>query len=129
MKSQPHYPINTHWSAEDGEWVATSPAWPALSVLEATPQKAVSELQKVIRLAASANTEHARPVPESLTVASLRHAGGVIKISALAARAGISAQTLHSKIRRGGELSPEESAALHGALAASNLTLLGTASA
>jgi predicted RNase H-like HicB family nuclease len=52
MKTQAHYPITTHWSAQDGEWVATSPAWPALSALEATPQKAVAELQKVIRLAA-----------------------------------------------------------------------------
>jgi predicted RNase H-like HicB family nuclease len=126
MKSQPHYPINTHWSAEDGEWVATSPAWPALATLEATPQKAVSELQKVIRLAASVNAAQARPVPESLSVASLKQAGGIIKLAALAAIAGIPAQTLHSKIRRGGELSPEESAAIHGALAASNLALLGT---
>ena len=126
MKTAPHYPITTHWSAQDGEWVATSPAWPALSTLEATPQKAVSELQKVIRLASSANTALARPVPEALSVASLKQAGSIIKIAALAALAGIPAQTLHSKIRRGGELSPEEAAALHGALASSKLTFLGT---
>lgn len=125
MKTTPHYPINTHWSAQDSEWVATSPAWPALSALEATPQKAVAELQKVILLAASANAVLARPVPEALSVAALKQAGSVIKLAALAALAGIPAQTLHSKIRRGGELSPEEAAALHNALASSKIILLG----
>jgi predicted RNase H-like HicB family nuclease len=126
VKTEPRYPINIHWSAEDGEWIATSPAWPGLSALESSPQKAVAELQKVMRLAAAANAAAARPVPEALSVAALKQAGGVIKISALAALAGIPAQTLHSKIRRGGVLSPDESAALHGALAASNLNVLGT---
>ncbi len=123
MKTNPRYPINTHWSQEDGEWVAVSPAWPALSALEATPQKAVSELQKAIRLASAANAAAGRPVPEALSVAALKQAGGIIKITALATKAGLPAQTIHSKIRRGSELSPEESAALHSALAASHLTL------
>ena len=123
MKNQLRYPIHTHWSEEDGEWVATSPAWPALSALEETPQKAVASLQKAIRLAAAANADAGRPVPESLSTAALKQAGAVIKIAVLATRAGIPVQTIHSKIRRGSELSPAESAALHNALAAAGLTL------
>ncbi len=126
MKTEPRYPIAIHWSLEDGEWVATSPAWPGLSALEATPQRAVAGLQKTIGLAAAANAAAARPVPEALSAATLKQAGGILKLSALAAKAGIPAQTLHTRIRRGGELSPEESASLHGALAASNLTVIGT---
>jgi predicted RNase H-like HicB family nuclease len=123
MKKQPRYPIHTHWSDEDNEWVATSPAWPALSALEATPQKAVAELQKVIAAATAANEQAGRPVPEALSTAALKQAIGVIKIAALATKAGIPAQTIHSKIRRGSELSAQESAALHNALAAARLTL------
>jgi hypothetical protein len=49
--------------------------------------------------------------------------GGLLKISALASRAGLSAQTLHSKIRRGGGFTPEESAAIHNALAGVRLSV------
>lgn len=123
MKNQLRYPINTHWSEEDGEWVATSPAWPALSALDTTPQKAVAGLQVAIRLASSANLALGRLVPESLSTATLKKAGSLIKISVLASKAGIPVQTIHSKIRRGSDLSPQESAALHNALAAAQLTL------
>jgi hypothetical protein len=58
----PHYPIQLHWSEDDGKWVATSPA----------------------------NAELGRTVPESLTVADLKLAGSLLKISALATRAGLS---------------------------------------
>ncbi len=64
-----------------------------------------------------------RPVPESLTIADLKRAGSLLKIAALATLAGIPAQTLHSKIRRSGGLTPEESAALHNALAGVNLAV------
>ena len=119
----PHYPIHLHWSEEDGEWVATSPAWPALSALAETPGAASEQLEEAIQLASSANAELGRPVPESLTVADLKLAGSLLKISALAARAGLSAQTLHSKIRRGGGFTPEESAAIHNALAGVRLSV------
>jgi predicted RNase H-like HicB family nuclease len=119
----PHYPIHLHWSEEDGEWVATSPAWPALSALAESPGAAGAQLEEAIQLATSANAELGRPVPESLTVADLKLAGSLLKISALATRAGLSAQTLHSKIRRGGGLTPEESAAIHNALAGVKLSV------
>ena len=119
----PHYPIHLHWSEEDGEWVATSPAWPSLSALAESPGAAGEHLEKAIQLATSANNELGRTVPEALTVADLKLAGGLLKISALAARAGLSAQTLHSKIRRGGGLTPEEAAAIHNALAGVRLAV------
>ncbi len=119
----PHYPIHLHWSEEDGEWVATSPAWPALSALAETPGDAGKQLEEAIQLAASANKELGRAVPESLTVADLKLAGSILKIAALATRAGISPQTLHSKIRRGGRLTPEEAAAIHNALAEVRLSV------
>lgn len=119
----PHYPIHLHWSEEDGEWVATSPAWPGLSALAETPGAAGEQLEEAIQLATSANIELGRTVPESLTVADLKLAGSILKIAALATRAGLSAQTLHSKIRRGGGLTPEESAAIHNALAGVRLSV------
>jgi predicted RNase H-like HicB family nuclease len=123
MKTAPHYPIRLHWSEEDGEWVATSPAWPALSSLAESPQAAATGLLQAIRLASQANAELGRPVPESLTIADLKRAGSLLKIAALATLAGLPAQTLHSKIRRSGGLTPEESAALHNALAGVNLAV------
>ena len=123
MKTAPHYPIRLHWSEEDGEWVAISPAWPALSSLAESPQDAATGLLQAIRLVSQANAELGRPVPESLTIADLKRAGSLLKIAALATLAGIPAQTLHSKIRRSGGLTPEESAAIHNALAGVNLAV------
>ncbi len=125
MKTPPqhHYPINTHWSQEDGEWVATTAAWPRLSALAESPEKAVAELAIVIQMATESNLETGRPVPEALSAEDLRKASALLKISTLASRAGISAQTLHSKIRRGSTFTPEESAALHSALAGVHLSL------
>ena len=37
--SHVHYQVN--WSDEDAEWVATSPEFPSLSWLAATPQDAI----------------------------------------------------------------------------------------
>jgi predicted RNase H-like HicB family nuclease len=122
--TQHRYPIHTHWSQEDGEWVATTPAWPRLSALADTPEKAVSELAVAIQLATESNLEVGRPVPESLNLADLRTASALLKISALAARAGLSPQTLHSKLRRGGSFTAEEAAALHSALAGVRLAVL-----
>jgi AraC-like DNA-binding protein len=81
------------------------------------------QLEEAIQLAASANIELGRTVPESLTVADLKLAGSILKIAALATRAGLSPQTLHSKIRRGGGLTPEEAAAIHNALAGVRLSV------
>jgi predicted RNase H-like HicB family nuclease len=128
MEPQSHYPINTHWSHEDGEWVATTPAWPRLSALAETPEKAVAELGVVIQLAIESNQEAGRSIPEALNAADLRAASSLLKISTLASRAGIPAQTLHSKIRRGTSFTAEESAALHSALAGVHLTWMGAIS-
>ena len=72
---------------------------------------------------AQANAGLGRPVPESLTVTDLKRAGALLKIAALATLAGLPAQTLHSKMRRGGSLTPEECAAIHNALAGVNLAV------
>ena len=119
----PHYTIHLHWSEEDGEWVATSPTSPALSALAESPGAAGDQLEEAIKLASSANAEAGRAVPESLTVSDLKLAGSILKIAALATRAGLSPQTLHSKIRRGGDLTPEEAAAIHHALAGVRLSV------
>ena len=123
MNLTPRYPIQLHWSEEDAEWVATSSAWPGLSALAGSPEEAVAEMATVMRLAAEANAELGRPVPESLTVADLKLACSLLKIAALASASGIPAQTLHSKIRRGGRFTPGESAAIHNALAGVRLSI------
>lgn len=58
---------------------------------------------------------------ELLTIADLNVAGSILKIDALATRAGIPAQSLHGKIRGAGGLTPEGAAAIHNALAGFNL--------
>jgi hypothetical protein len=37
-----------HWSEEDGEWVATCPAYPSLSWLALTPPEALTGLMRLI---------------------------------------------------------------------------------
>ncbi len=64
MDQAPRYPIHLHWSQEDGEWVATSPAWPHLSALAETPAEALAGTDTVILMASEANAEAGRPVPE-----------------------------------------------------------------
>lgn len=81
-------------------------------------------MRGAISLASTADRAAGRPVPEVMAVDDLRKAGAVIKIASLAALAGIPAQTLHSKIRRGGALAPHEAAALHNALAGVRLAVV-----
>ena len=58
------YRVSLHWSDEDGEFVATSPAFPYLSTLAPTQEEALADfrivLQEVIELA----LEDGRPLPE-----------------------------------------------------------------
>lgn len=77
----PHYPIHLHWNEEDGEWFATWPAWLALSALAKSPGAAGDQLEEAIQLGSSANGELGRTVPESLTVADLKLAGSLLKIT------------------------------------------------
>ena len=88
-----------------------------------SPAKKYENNLQAIRLASQANAGLGRPVPESLTVTDLKRAGALLKIAALATLAGLPAQTLHSKMRRGGRLTPEECAAIHNALAGVNLAV------
>lgn len=47
--SHARYPdFAVHYSNEDAEWVATSPEYPSLSWLAATPSKAIEGLHKLI---------------------------------------------------------------------------------
>ena len=78
-------------------------------------------MEEAILLASSANAEADRPVLESLTVSDLKLA--ILKIAALATKAGLSAQTLHNKFRRGGSLTPEEASEIHHALAGVRLSV------
>jgi len=118
-----HYPILLHWSEEDGEWVATSPAWPGLSALDKNPNVAVQRMMEAMEMASEANAERGRPVPEFPSVAVLKHASEVLNISAIAKRAGLRSQTLHSKLRRGNSLTAVESASISNVLAEAGLTV------
>ena len=48
MRQSDKYPILVEWSEEDEEYVATTPAFPYLSVLEASEQEAVREFRHVL---------------------------------------------------------------------------------
>ena len=74
MHQSDKYPILVEWSEEDEEYVATTPAFPYLSVLEASEEEAVRELRQVLgEVLASRNDKGVEPPEPSLP----RHTAGI----------------------------------------------------
>ncbi len=70
MHQSDEYPILVEWSEEDEEYVATTPAFPYLSVLEASEEEAVRELRQVLgEVLASQNDKGVEPPEPSLAKA------------------------------------------------------------
>ena len=57
------YSVAVVWSEEDGEYIASSPEWPALSWLAPSEPEAISGLRKVIRDAIGVLEEEGSPIP------------------------------------------------------------------
>jgi len=62
------YAFNILWSEEDGEYVATCPAFPGLSALGETEEEALAEAKVALRLFIKTCEERGIPLPESESV-------------------------------------------------------------
>lgn len=62
------YPISIAWSEEDGEYVATCPAFPGLSALGETEEKALAEAKVALDLFIKSCEERGIPLPEPQAV-------------------------------------------------------------
>ncbi len=61
------YPFNIAWSEEDGEFVATCPAFPGLSALGETEEEALAEAKIALGLFIKTCDERGIPLPEPQT--------------------------------------------------------------
>lgn len=58
------YPVAVCWSAEDGEYVATSSSFPYLSALAASQEEALAEFQTVLEAVIELAREDGTPLPD-----------------------------------------------------------------
>lgn len=58
------YPIEVHWSAEDGAWVADVPDLPFCTAHGPTPHDAVAQVEQAVEAWLEAARAANRPVPE-----------------------------------------------------------------
>ena len=117
-KNQFPYQITVSWSAQDEAYLASVPAIRHCIAYGETPTKALKE----VTLAAVAMLEALRatgkPVPATdIGLARLLTMGPVLNLSAIAREAGLSVQTLASKLKRGTALTEDERAKVGNVLA------------
>jgi len=58
------YPIEVHWSDEDGVWIADVPGLPFCTAHGPTPHEAVAEVEIAMEAWLEAARAAGRPVPE-----------------------------------------------------------------
>lgn len=63
-----HYSYRVTWSAEDGEFVATTLEFPSLSWLAASQEEALSGLREVVREVVDGLVVDGEPVPEPFAI-------------------------------------------------------------
>ncbi len=78
--SPDHYPVSLHWSAEDGEFVATCPAFPLLSALAPTQAEALAEFQGVLADVLASMYERGQTPPDPAAVAPVRDYSGNLRV-------------------------------------------------
>ena len=61
------YTYRVTWSEEDGEHVGLCVEFPSLSWLEATPEKALSGIRRLVKEAVADMRKHREPIPEPLS--------------------------------------------------------------
>jgi predicted RNase H-like HicB family nuclease len=64
------YPIEVHWSAEDGAWIADVPDLASCSAHGPTPHEAVARVELALDAWLEAARATGRPVPELSTRAA-----------------------------------------------------------
>lgn len=104
------YRIHITYSPEDEAYIARVPALPGCTADGASPESAAHELQIALQGHLESRAAHGMSQPEDPILKRLREVSGLLNLSELARESGISKSTLRSKLQRGTEFSPEESA-------------------
>jgi len=126
-----NYPVTLYWDTRAGYYVAEIPDIPTCAADGATPAEALAALESTFAVmhAAYAGEKLALPTPkDALPLKTLGKAADVLNVSRVAQRAGISPQTLASKLLRGTPLKPDEARAISRALRDAGLHLGAKAS-
>lgn len=120
------YAVSLTWDDRAGYYVAEIPDISTCSADGPTPADAIAALEETFAVMKEAYAEEKLAFPhpkEALPVATLGKAADVLNVSRVAQRAGISPQTLASKLQRGTPLKPAEARAISRALNAVGLHL------
>lgn len=113
------YQITVAWSPEDEAYVARVPALRYCVATGVTPEKAVKEVKAAAAEIIRVMEADGKPLPAlDTTLARIQALQPLINVSAVAKTAGLSVQTLTSKIKRGTALTSDEAGRIGGVLAA-----------
>jgi predicted RNase H-like HicB family nuclease len=109
MKAIP-YQFTVAWSEEDQAYEATVPALRYVVAYGDTPEEAIKEVTTSARAALNVMEKEGKALPAlDATLDRVMSLQPLLNVSAIAKTAGISVQTLSSKIKRGTAFTPDES--------------------
>lgn len=110
MKDKMPYQITVAWSPEDDAYVARVPALRYCVATGETPEKAVKEVRAAaVEILRVMEEDGKTPPALDTTLARVQALQPLINVSAIAKAAGLSVQTLSSKLTRGTALTSDES--------------------
>ena len=116
-KNQLPYRITVAWSAVDEAYEARIPAIRHCLAYGETPEKAVKEVKLAAKAMLEVMEADGKPLPQADTVLErLAELQPVLNMSAVARAAGVSVQTLASKLQRGTPLTEDEARCIGQAL-------------
>jgi predicted RNase H-like HicB family nuclease len=121
------YPVVIEYSAEDEGYIARVPALKYCSAFGETYEQAAHEIEIAMRLWLESAKAHGTPIPPPIENTELSAAAELLNLTALAREAGIPAQTLFAKLRRGTSLKSDEALAIARALNEAGLHLVAKA--
>ncbi len=125
------YEVSLYYDSRAGYYVAEIPSIPTCAADGPTPAAAIAALETTFAVMKEAYAEEKLSLPEptaALPVEVLSRASEVLNMSQVAQRAGISPQTLASKLQRLTPLKPSEARAISRALSQSGVRVIAKAS-
>jgi predicted RNase H-like HicB family nuclease len=110
-KAKLPYQITVHWSEADGNYEAAVPALRTCIAYGNTAAQAVREVTIAAELWLETAKAEGKPIPApDVSRERLATLAPLLNVSALARHAGMSVQTLSSKLKRGTALTEDETA-------------------
>jgi predicted RNase H-like HicB family nuclease len=125
------YEVALYYDPRAGYYVAEIPNIPTCAADGPTPAEAIAALETTFAVMKEAYAEEKLTLPQpkaALPVESLNRAADVLNMSRVAQRAGMSPQTLASKMQRGTPLKPGEARRITRALGAAGVHVAAKAS-